>query len=86
MRIFLISLLGLFVIGSVFAKDYTVKVDDKIVPYFEKALDDDITPEEWLALQVLNQADRNITVELKKAAPKSRDEKIAELEKDKEEL
>jgi len=69
-----------------FAKDYTVTVDDKYVEYFEKAFaNEDFTPAEWLAMQAINLADQVINKEYlqKTVTDKTRDEKIAEIEKEK---
>lgn len=63
------------------AKTYSVTVDDKIAEYAERSQPN---MEQFLAAQVINEADKVIGMEvLKKEAKKGRMELISELEKDK---
>ena len=74
-------LCGILLQGVALAKSYTVIVSDEIVPYFEKSLDKDITPERWLSLQAINEADQQIDKEYNSTLKKTRDDKITELKK-----
>lgn len=82
----IVCLCLLFWVGviKVFAKEYKVEVDEKIVPYFEKAfVGEKVTPSEWLNMQAVNLADRGINqAYIKKIVEdKTRRQKIAEIEK-----
>lgn len=82
MRKYLVAGIVCFLIAMMaslcFAKTYTVVVPDEIVPYFEKRQSN---PEEYLTAQVVNEADIQIEKEIKAKEPKTRDDKISELEK-----
>jgi len=65
--------------GIAMAKDYTVSVDETIIPYFEGAFEgEEVTPEEWLGMQAVNLADQVINREYieKTVRSKTRQEKI----------
>ncbi len=82
----IVCMLAVLAIASVAsAKEYTVVVDDKYVPYFEAAFADEttisggeLTPEEWLAMQAMNTVDMVINQAFikKEIVGKTRDEKI----------
>jgi hypothetical protein len=81
-KIFIV--VSILLASMVQAKDYTVTLDDKYVPYFEaKEEVSEIGAEEWFRLQAINEADKMIDKKYLKIKAKNRDEKISELEKKK---
>ena len=87
MKTLLIMVFILSIAIPALAKDYTVTLDDKLVPYFEKIVmgEEEMTPEEWLTSQAEKKADEAINYEYRNKILKkiSRDKKIADIKKEK---